>query len=968
MPLPKRSRDLMTELVDLDPDEPEERDQLKLNVMSGTESQRLRPIRSNSNANYQTGTPRQPNVKSDEEFHGGRNQPEDDYFVPKRPRYEAPIRLNTRHQPWFRLPGIQLYPNSSTLPANAIAQHQSNVSTTQRSPEEVSSYPMLVSSNCFVDEATERISGRSDLTKLDDMPAQGLRTSSKPIPTMVDSFDDLISERKIQTEDIVDPMICDEGAKCEVNVNRKKRNVSVVERFTDEEIKLHLMSLKSGIRKVSDLKEEDICQLCDGGKLIFPPPPIYCAYCNNRVKDYSCYYIPEEEVGDVQIQVCNGCYHRCKRTFTLFGINIVRDHMLKFNNLDNQVVEEWVECGYCKGWQHQICGLYNKHKDTDDTAEYVCPKCLLKERERNKKSGFDDNTDLGAKDFPETILSYFIEQRLFKRLEEERKQTAEATGKSINEVLEPEDLTLRVVYSADKTSIVNKKFSDLLHKENYPSEFPYRSKAILLFQKVEGVDICIFAMFVQEFGSECSLPNQRTTYIVYLDSVKYFRPERVTFSGEALRTFVYHEILIGYLEYCKLRGFTTSYIWACAPSKGDDYILYNHPVNQKTPNTKKLRQWYVSLLDKAVKQDVVVNVTNLHEQFFAGKDEYTLTASRLPYFEGSFWSSRAELLIYDIESQGNNELPKMVRSLSRKILKGLSYDSSGCVDIDDAKNILLMRKLEKKVSQNKEYLMVVQLNYSCTRCSKPILSGFRWFCQKCKNLQFCESCYVVEQELDGEHIHELSKVLVKGISSTTEDNDLILENELFENRQAFLAFSQKHNYSFDILRHAKYSSMMILHHLHTSNKTHCPQITSSCRHLACGDCGKDVSRMVYFPCLLCSSFRLCTGCYTRKRTFQIHLHLFPTLPSVTGVQPKTVMVLEILNALKHVHECKSAVSMSSSSCSHTKCNEVKLLFYHSSRCRKEKGDNCSICRRLWKVIRIHANHCDDLVCPIHRCR
>ena len=39
----------------------------------------------------------------------------------------------------------------------------------------------------------------------------------------------------------------------------------------------------------------------------------------------------------------------------------------------------------------------------------------------------------------------------------------------------------------------------------------------------------------------------RYVHIIYLDSVEFFRPWD-------LRTSVYHEILIGYLDFCKMNG------------------------------------------------------------------------------------------------------------------------------------------------------------------------------------------------------------------------------------------------------------------------------------------------------------------------------------------------------------------------------------------------------------------------------
>ena len=43
----------------------------------------------------------------------------------------------------------------------------------------------------------------------------------------------------------------------------------------------------------------------------------------------------------------------------------------------------------------------------------------------------------------------------------------------------------------------------------FPAQFPYKAKAMFVFQECDGVDICIFGMHVQEYGSECPHPNSR---------------------------------------------------------------------------------------------------------------------------------------------------------------------------------------------------------------------------------------------------------------------------------------------------------------------------------------------------------------------------------------------------------------------------------------------------------------------------
>ncbi|CAM9884088.1 unnamed protein product [Hapterophycus canaliculatus] len=110
-----------------------------------------------------------------------------------------------------------------------------------------------------------------------------------------------------------------------------------------------------------------------------------------------------------------------------------------------------------------------------------------------------------------------------------------------------------------------------------------------MFQRVDGVEVCLFSMYVQEYGADAPYFNARRAYISYLDSVEYFRPRKH-------RTAVYHEILVAYLDWLRRRGFKAAHIWSCPPQRGNNFIFWCHPLHQKTPTRDRLSGWYGNML------------------------------------------------------------------------------------------------------------------------------------------------------------------------------------------------------------------------------------------------------------------------------------------------------------------------------------------------------------------------------------
>ncbi|CAI9783593.1 unnamed protein product [Fraxinus pennsylvanica] len=759
----------------------------------------------------------------------------------------------------------------------------------------------------------------------------------------------------------------------------KVKGVSLIELFTPEQVQEHITGLRQWVgqskakaeknQAMKNSMSENSCQLCAVEKLTFEPPPIYCTPCGARIKRNAMYYT--NGAGDTRHCFCIPCYNEARGdTIAVDGPSIQKAKMEKKKN-DEETEEWWVQCDNCEAWQHQICALFNGRRNDGGQADYTCPNCYVAEVKRGERMPLPQNSVLGAKDLPRTILSDHIEQRLFRRLKQERQDRARLLGKSFDEVPGAEALVVRVVSSVDKKLEVKPRFLEIFQEENYPTEFPYKSKVVLLFQKTEGVEVCLFGMYVQEFGSECQQPNHRRVYLSYLDSVKYFRPEVKTVTGEALRTFVYHEILIGYLEYCKLRGFTSCYIWACPPLKGEDYILYCHPEIQKTPKSDKLREWYLSMLRKASKENIVVDLANLYDHFFVstGECKAKVTAARLPYFDGDYWPGAAEDMIYQLqqEEDGRKQYKKgtIKKTITKRALK-----ASGQIDLSGnaSKDLLLMHKLGETISPMKEDFIMVHLQHSCNHCCILMVSGNRWVCRQCKNFHLCDKCYESEQKREDRERHPINQkekhifysVEITDVPVDTKDTDEILESEFFDTRQAFLSLCQGNHYQYDTLRRAKHSSMMILYHLH--NPTAPAFVTT------CYVCHLDIEAGQGWHCETCPEYDVCNSCYQKDGGVD-HPHKLTNNQSkerdeqnTEARQLRVMQLRKMLDLLVHASQCHSPL------CQYPNCRKVKGLFRHGFVCKVRVSGGCALCKKMWSLLQLHSRACKESQCNVPRCR
>lgn len=499
-------------------------------------------------------------------------------------------------------------------------------------------------------------------------------------------------------------------------------------------------------------------------------------------------------------------------------------------------------------------------------------------------------------------------------------------------------ITIRQVTAMDRKLEVRELMKTRYAHKKYPDEFPFRCKCLVIFQELDGVDVILFALYVYEHNEDNPAPNQRCVYISYLDSVHFMRPRR-------LRTFVYQEILIAYLDYARKRGYATAHIWACPPLKGDDYIFYAKPEDQKTPRDSRLKQWYIDMLVDCQKRDIVGKVTNMYDLYFA---DDSLDATAVPYLEGDYFPGEAENIIKMIEDgsakksggAGKKTKKKAGTSKNRGGTRSTGVDEqalldSGMLKISELDRDQVMVKLGETIQPMKESFIVAFLNWSGAKKEDLEVP------EEITKFRKENAGQLAKPDIAGSKRDAVGAVRDSAVDSNgnpvkvIDDDAEDLDCEFLNNRQAFLNLCRGNHYQFDELRRAKHTSMMVLWHLHNRDA---PKFVQQCV-----SCSREILSGKRYHCNTCPDYDLCEDCYKDPKTSRgacTH-KLVPiaveannddgksggsNLTEAQRQQRQRNLMLHI-QLIEHASRCKNA------KCSSSNCAKMKNYLQHARVCK-----------------------------------
>ncbi|XP_056608179.1 CREB-binding protein-like isoform X1 [Triplophysa dalaica] len=665
----------------------------------------------------------------------------------------------------------------------------------------------------------------------------------------------------------------------------------------------------SKLAEVFELEIDPVMQglgYCCGRKFEFSPQTL-CCYGKQlcTISRDGTYYSYQN-----RYHFCEKCFNEIQGDSVTLGDDPAQPHTMiskeQFEKKKNDMLdsEPFVECKDCGRKMHQICVL---HYDVIWPSGFICDNCLKKSGKSRKENKFS------AKRLQTTRLGSYIEDRVNKYL---KRQSHPEAG----------EVFVRVVASSEKNVEVKPGMKSRFVDSGEMSEtFPYRTKALFAFEEIDGVDVCFFGMHVQEYGSECAFPNTRRVYISYLDSIHFFKPR-------LLRTAVYHEILIGYLEYVRKLGYVTGHIWACPPSEGDDYIFHCHPPDQKIPKPKRLQEWYRKMLDKAFAERIINDYKDIFKQ--ATEDRLT-SANELPYFEGDFWPNVLEESIKELE-QEEEERKKEENTASTETTEGAQADSKNG-----------KKKNNKKTNKNKSSM-------SRANKKKPGMPNVaNDLSQKLyATMEKHKEVFFVIHLHAGPAVNTLPPIM---------DPDPFLTCDLMDGRDAFLTLARDKHWEFSSLRRCKWSTMCMLVELHNQGQDRFVYTCNECKHHV----------ETRWHCTVCEDFDLCINCYNAKG----HEHQMvkwglgldddsnnqSSEANKSPQESRRLSIQRCIQSLVHACQCRNA------NCSLPSCQKMKRVVQHTKGCKRKTNGGCPVCKQLIALCCYHAKHCQENKCPVPFC-
>ena len=327
-----------------------------------------------------------------------------------------------------------------------------------------------------------------------------------------------------------------------MNYNPAGHPVHAIARTLLEEFETEYDTILDKLTKDAERKATHSCTLCNGlscplcGEkcLKFEPPMLVChGSCGQKIKRNMVYYVSQDG-SKLWCQKCHGSLpHSSEIGRDENGVPqiLFRKSLLK-RRFDEEVSEPWVQCEDCGEWVHQVCALFNDRYHESATGgqipSYSCPLCKLgglkpehqpaavvssesetsasgdeqespsrrRERESDgdisqpmKRQRSEDGviqcqqeepiSSCQASTLPETYLGTFIEKQVKYLLHQQ----------GYNDIADT--VSVRLVSNIDGHMEVPDIIRDNLKAVDgfrVPQYLPYRSKCILLFQKIDGVD------------------------------------------------------------------------------------------------------------------------------------------------------------------------------------------------------------------------------------------------------------------------------------------------------------------------------------------------------------------------------------------------------------------------------------------------------------------------------------------------